>query len=818
MIQQSTAPVAANWLSVPGKSSDYGPGISIVHCVVSFFKALHPDYASGSIQIELPALCADPPEIDCDSVLRRTELAARMICVCIVLPATVVSCIGGVANFSAVARWFGSNLAALGADNVASRDDVNQSPARKKQRHKTCHQSARLPGTAIGLGALSSLTAAAAIPASDSKTVRWIEVADAETLGKIGRDPAYPLDGHYRQFADIDAGNLSGPIGNTSHPFVGKYDGRCQSIDKLRHCFVQRLGDNGRIDNVRFVRADISSRERAGVVACKLTDGATLGNIVVEHSTVVTNGTNAPAGIGAGAVYGHSRIDGFSTFNCTTKTTGRNSGAGAVAGVVVVGGLINNARLDSTSVETFHDDSHAGGGAGKLDGMIDNTVMIDSKIVTHGTEANAGGAAGKAFAGAYIGNTVLASTDLITNNDLSCAAGGAGEAEVVTTIANTLLVHSNLQTHGHRAYAAGGGGRVSGRIINTTMVYGRAETSGWEAHAAVGAGFLLHWGRVYNSTGRQVLIRTAGRDSYGAVGAARASGEVAGVVCFGSNVTTTKSYSGAGIGAGKLSGHAVGVVAYDCRVGATGRHSVAGFGSGLISPEGSVLNLTVMHSRAYASDDGAYINGGASPFVCSSSVGDDNGFRPCCNNSTEKSCLPIPEDACKLADRRVLTRDCQPVAPPYYDAEKDYDFACPALPTPGAGAITTLSSTNRSSTPTTISVSTPTTAIATTPQTTSQEPYVLTTPTLPVANATSVAIVNMTNSTMPSLIPATTPVPLVLTAPVAAMSTGALVGGIVAGVVALGLVGVAGFAFYRYSRQQSSEAEEIIRFTDLADP
>ena len=768
MIQQSTAPVAANWLGAPGKSSGHGPGISVAPCAVSFFKALHPDYASGSIQMELPTLCTDPPDIDCDSVLRRIELAARMICVCVGLPATVVSCIGGAANFSAVARWFGSNLAALGADNVASRDDENQSPAGKKQRHRTCHRSARLPGTAIGLGALSSLSAAGAIPASGNKTVRWIEVADAETLGKIGRDPDYPLDGHYRQFADIDAGNLSGPIGNTSHPFVGKYDGRCQSIDKLRHCFVQRLADTGRIDNVRFVRADISYREMAGVVACKLTGGATLGNIVVEHSTVVTNGTNAPAGIGAGAVYDHSRIDGFSTFNCTTKTTGRISAAGAVAGGV--GGLINNARLDNTSVETFHDDSHAGGGAGELDGMIDNTVMIDSKIVTHGNEAHAGGAAGKATLGAYIGNTVLASTDLITNNDHSCAAGGAGEAGWATTIANTLLVHSNLRTHGNRAYAAGGGGRVSGRIINTTMVYGKVETFGWEAHAAVGAGYLFRSGRVYNSTGRQVLIRTARGGSYGAVGAGRASGEVAGVVCFGSNVTTTKPNSAAGIGAGELSGHAVGVVAYDCRVGATGRHSVAGFGSGLIiPPHGSLLNLTVMHGRAYASDDGAYINGGASPFVCSSSVGDDYRSPPCCNNSSEKSCLPIPEDTCKLADRRVLTRDCRPVAPPYYDAEKD---VCPALPTP----------------------------------------------TLPVANATSVTMVNMTNSTMPSLVPVTSPVPVVLTAPVAGMSMGALVGSIVAGVVALGLVGVAGFALYRHSRQQSTQAEEAVRLADLDDP
>ena len=799
MIQQSTAPVAANWSGAPGKSSDHGSGISVAPCVVSFFKALHPDYASGSIQMELPTLCTDPPDIDCDCVLRRIELAARMICVCVGLPATVVSCIGGVANFSAVARWFGSNLAALAADNVASRDDENQSPAGKKQRHRTCHQLARLPGTAIGLGALSSLTAAGAIPASDNKTVQWIEVADAKTLGKIGRDPDYPLDGRYRQFADIDAGNLSGPIGNTSHPFVGKYDGRCQSIDKLRHCFVQRLGNNGQIDNVRFTRADISSRERAGVVACDLFGVAILDNIVVEHSTVGTNNTDAPAGIGAGVVHGGSIIDGFSTFNCTTKTTGRYSGAGAVAGVVF-GGLINDARLDNTSVETFHDGSHAGGGAGELYGTIHNTVMIDGKIVTHGTKAHAGGAAGRTSPGAYIGNTVLASTDLITNNDDSCAAGGAGEDARATTIANTLLVHSNLRTHGNRAHAAGGGGKVSGRIINTTMVYGKAETSGSEAHAAVGAGYLLHSGRVYNSTGRQVVIRTAGEDSYGAVGAARASGEVAGVVCFGSNVTTTKSHSEAGIGAGELSGHAVGVVAYDCRVGATGRHSVAGFGSGLIiPPDGSFLNLTVMHGRAYASGFGSYaiINGGASAFVCSSSVGDDYRSPPCCNNSSEKSCLPIPEDACKLAGHRVLTRDCRPVAPPYYDAGKD---VCPALPTPGAGAITTLLSTTRASTPTTTNVSTSTT------------------PTLPVANATSVTMVNMTNSTMPSLMPATSPVPLVLTAPVAGMSTGALVGSIVAGVVALGLVGVAGYALYRHSHQQSTQAEEAVRLADLDDP
>ena len=73
----------------------------------------------------------------------------------------------------------------------------------------------------------------------------------------------------------------------------------------------------------------------------------------------------------------------------------------------------------------------------------------------------------------------------------------------------------------------------------------------------------------------------------------------------------------------------------------------------------------------------------------------------------------------------------------------------------------------------------------------------------------------MTNSTMPFLVPATAPVPLVLTTPVAAMSTGTLVGGVVAGVAALGLVGVAGFAFYRYCYKQNVVAEGAIPLTTV---
>ncbi len=697
MIQESTAPVIATWPMAPCDSSDHGSRITVAAGVISFFKSLHPDYASGSIQMEPPTLCADPPQKDYRSLLERTVLATRMICAYVGLPATAVSCIGGMANFSAVVHWFGSNLAALGADNVASRDDENHSPGRKKQRHRTCHQSARLPKTVIGLGAASCLGTVGAAPASGHE--HWIMVDDSSVLDKIGRDPAYPLDGRYRQLADIDAGDLSGPIGNTSHPFTGEYDGRCQSIDQLRHCFVQKLDGNGRIDNVRFSRADISSSKKVGVVACEMSGNATLGNIVVEHSTVAGFGTYAPAGIGAGVASNKTLINGFSTLNCTTKTSGSFSSAGAVAGVAR--GTIDNTRLDNARVETLGVGSDAGGGAGVAYGSINNTMMINGNVITHGIMANAG--------------------------------GGAGVVKSKATVANTLLVRSSLNTHGSDAYAAGGGGWVSGTVINTTMADSRVETSGEWSWAAVGAGWLTS-GKLVNTTGLRTVIRTVGEIADAAVGAGLTLGDVEGVVCFESQVSILDGHGA--IGVGKLSGSAVGVVAYKCHVRTYGAGSGTGFGYGVKNSGGDLRNLTGMYSRVNASGLRAKegINGGVSPFLCNASVGDKYESPPCCNHATENTCLPVPEDACKLADPRVLTSDCRPVVPPYFDAEKGYDFVCPALPTLAPPPVT----------------------------------------------------------------------------PVAAMNMVALAGGIVAGVVVLGLAGMAGFALYCHYHPKNGTGEEMI--------
>ena len=715
MIPQSTAPVACAGRSGPCQSIPQNSRASLSAGVTLFIKSLHPGYASGSIQTELPTFCADSPEKGGLPALERAELAARIVSAYAALPVDVATYIGFGASCTAFGRWVSSNLAALVTlvTEKAASDDEGNARVRKKQQHRTtCHQSAQLPKTAIGLGAVSCLGMVGAAPASDHK--HWIDVNDSSVLGKIGRDPAYPLDGHYRQGVDIDASSLSKPIGNQTHPFIGEYDGRCHSVDKLGHCFVQKLDGNGRIDNVRFTRADIVSNKKAGVVACELSGHGALGNIEVEHSVVRTNRVGAPAGIGVGVARRDTLIEGFSTFNCTTRTKRYSSPAGGVAGDAY--GTIDNSRLDGALIETFGRSSGVGGGAG--------VVRPDAKV------------------------------------------------------ANTLLVNSTLLTRGFSTVAGGGGGEVYGTVVNTTMAGGQVKSIGDRARAAVGAGLLAPGGEVHNTTGYRVKIITGGRSAEAGVGAGKAEGSVKGVVCFESSIATEGDFSDTGFGAGWLVGDsasAANIVASSCNVSAFGEHVYAGFGSGRISGGGDFRNLTVLYSRAESTGRMALscIGGGGRVLVCGSSLVSKGKPVTGCNDQTYDDCHLIAEDTCKFADRRVLTENCQPLAPPYFYAEKVGDFVFPSSLT--------------------------------------------TTATPSAATATNAVSVNITNHTMPALMPVASPVPLVLSAPVAATSSGAIAGGIVAGVVVLGLATVAGYVLYRrfYPQREPEGAMPLKDFDEL---
>ncbi len=181
---------------------------------------------------------------------------------------------------------------------------------------------AQLPTVAVALGAMSCLATA------EARSV--IEVADAETLSKIGRDPNYRLHDHYRQSSDIDGSALSQSIGNHSHPFTGQYDGQCHTIANLQHCLVQTLKNGGRVDSLRLTGANINSTETAGVVACEILDDALASNIQVEDAFVATSGDEKFAGIGAGYVRG--AVTNMTVVNGIVTTSGTRAHAGISAG------------------------------------------------------------------------------------------------------------------------------------------------------------------------------------------------------------------------------------------------------------------------------------------------------------------------------------------------------------------------------------------------------------------------------------------------------------------------------------------------------
>ena len=242
--------------------------------------------------------------------------------------------LGSALSASAALRFAWDQWAAM-SDSVSEgeltdRPDKNDKEKVENERQKANKLAAttttvggtQLPTVAVALGAMSCLTPAAA------QSV--IEVADAETLGKIGRDPTYPLNGTYRQSSDIDGSGLSQSIGNRSHPFTGQYNGQCHTIANLQRCLVQAMKDGGRVDSLRFTGANINSTETAGVVACEILDDALASNIQVEDAVVATSGEEKFAGIGAGYVRG--AVTNMTVVNGTVMTSGAKAHAGISAG------------------------------------------------------------------------------------------------------------------------------------------------------------------------------------------------------------------------------------------------------------------------------------------------------------------------------------------------------------------------------------------------------------------------------------------------------------------------------------------------------
>lgn len=651
-----------------------GQGVMVRAGVVSFFESLHPGYVSGPArgQVEYPAFCDDSSDQQSHSLLQRTELTARVICACAGLSSEAVSFVGCLANIAAVAHWVGNKCTELMAGNG---HEEHSEAGKKRHSDTTCRRPAQLPKAAIALGAVSCLGAVGA------REQPWIEVNGVDVLSKIGRDAAYPLDGSYRQMVDIDARNLTRPIGSLRSPFAGRYDGGCKVIQNLKHCFVEKLDGNGRLYNQIFSNASIVSDKPAGVVACQLSGKAALGNILVYGSSVVTTKRKAPAGLATAVAGSKTVIDGFKVVGpATVETTRSESPAGLVVGEAH--GIVNDTWSMNGKVKTCRSQSEAGAVAGTTDGFINKTMNIRTRVSTHEDLAHAGGGAGHALAGAVIDNTVLVSCELFTNGSESSVGGGAGVVENGATATNTRLINTTLKTHGDNAHAAAGAGHLKGTVTGTTMVNGEISTRGFRAEAAVGGGHVFASGRVGKITCLNVTIKTSGVGSGAGVGAGVAAGSVRQTVCYSSKILTTNNGASAGVGAGLAGDTVAGVVSISCNVTTLGDYSEAGLGAGL----GPAYRLAAVYSNVRTTGRERVRSArGGDIFTCSTSDG-ENRFVPCCEEYFNSSCRRIPNELCSYADRRVLTAQCKLLSPHFADSGKGDALICLAIPAPTASA------------------------------------------------------------------------------------------------------------------------------------
>ena len=519
------SPVLLGGIPAASGSAPVQPGVSggrlsgsdvvIRSGVIPFLQSLYPGYLPPHLQSSMqrgdgPAFTIDSGKEKGSGFLQGTELAARVASAYALLPTEIGTLVGGFVTLSAAARFAWDQLGALvatadtppgqnRADSTVASSPTNDRGKKKKTaqpiRQRTSPpatapvHTGQLTKTAVALGTLSSLTAAGAATASDSKTVRWIAVANAKTLAKIGLVPDYPLNGNYLQTADIDGGELVQSIGSKHYPFTGKYYGRDHTIENLRHCFVKNL--KGQVDSLRFTDASIrSGSDPTAVVACEVSRGGTVSNIRVENAHVDSRWDKA-------AIVGAEISGNVANITAVDCSVSADEHAGIGGGSVDSPGTLANITAINCTVENSDDYYDVGIGAGYVSGSIANITAINCNVKVHGAYGDAGIGAGSAYSyysysGRGVSNTIAINCTVETSGKGDAGIGvGRVNGDYAYTVANTIAINCTVETSGDGADAGIGAGSISyGTIANTMAFNSKVKTSGRTASAGIGtAGF-----------------------------------------------------------------------------------------------------------------------------------------------------------------------------------------------------------------------------------------------------------------------------------------------------------------------------------------
>ena len=348
-----------------------------------------------------------------------------------------------------------------------------------------------------------------------------IDIPDARTMAKIGRDPSFPVDGHYRQTGNINARELW-PVGSGYQPFTGRFDGNGKVIDKVSRCLFERLSGDGTVSNLHIRNVDINYSgdvQELGVIACSMTENSRIRHALVEKCSISVRGEER-----------HPRAQ---------PGSGLNVAVGC--GLMEKNSRIEYLNLIDGHINTYGGVVAVGAGAGEMEGnaTIDQLRATSFNIITDDILTYAGMGAGRAVGDTSVKGTTAIRCNMFSFSETSFAAIGVGQAHDNARIENTLSLSSVNFAHALRspfevppsrpcpcpcANVAAGVGATYGHALalNTTAIDSRflaqvAPGCG-DAFAAIGIGDATGMSYAKNTEAVGCLVSAAGGIMDAAIG------------------------------------------------------------------------------------------------------------------------------------------------------------------------------------------------------------------------------------------------------------------------------------------------------------
>lgn len=348
-----------------------------------------------------------------------------------------------------------------------------------------------------------------------------IDIPDARTMAKIGRDPSFPVNGHYRQTGHINARDLR-PIGSGYQPFTGRFDGNGEVIDKVSLCLFERLGGEGTVSNLHIRNADINYSgdvQEVGVIACSMTGNSRIRDALVEKCSISVRGEER-----------HPRA---------RPGSGLNVAVGC--GLMEKNSRIESLHLIDGHINTYGGVVAVGGGAGEMEGnaTIDQLRATAFNIITDDILTYAGIGAGRVVGNSSVKGTTANRCTLFSFSETSFTAIGAGLAKDNACIEKTLSLSSVNIANALRspfevppsrpcpcpcAHVAAGAGAATGHALalDTTAIdshfFAQVAPGCGDAFAAIGIGEAYDMSYAKNTEAVSCIISAAGGTMDAAIG------------------------------------------------------------------------------------------------------------------------------------------------------------------------------------------------------------------------------------------------------------------------------------------------------------